>query len=465
MEEHVRDTIAGGTWLFLGNLTLSLSGLVFWLVIASIVGASSIGIASIVVSSSAIAVTLVSAGLNIAVIREVAARGVRASIASLLLALIAGSIAAAISIPLVCGVGYGELSIYSSLLALSTTMSIACMFSLIGLERFREYFVAIAAGSVAKLFIGIVLAVIGMRMLAPILGYLAYPVVASATALCFLAPSIARAAKTGSAPFSSGDLKSVALLALSNYPYVFSNQLLSMLSVYVFAYLVGKPVSTGVLYISLMVALAIAALPNSLLSAALPIGTRRGVDPFSESLRIGLALATPIAVAVIAAPRAVLSLINPELVGGADTLRVLLLSIAPLTALTAAITRLNKEGERRVLAIVGVARLVLLIALLAPLTRAYGALGAATAFLAANTLTLPIALRYLPNALRAIATPWTLHTATMLISYLAPLNELIVAAIAVVASIAVLHLTRTITIDELYNTLRTATSTLYKHRH
>ncbi len=463
MEKHVEDTIAGGTWLFLGNLTLSLTGFIFWIVIAKLVGASSIGVASAIVSSSAIAVTLVSAGLNIAVIREVAAKGVRALTVSLLWSLITGIIAAIISIPLVNGLGYSELSVYALLLALLTTSSIASIFSLIGLEKFKSYFIAIASGSIAKLVVGVALAVMGMKILAPLIGYLAYPLTAFLIALVLLVPTIKREIKTNDIHPSVNDLKSLVLLAFSNYPYMFSNQLLSMLSVYIFAYLVGKPVSTGVLYISLMVILAITAIPNSLLNAALPIGTRRNVDPFTESLRIGLALATPIIVAVVAAPKTILSLINPELIEGADTLRILLLSITPLIALTATITKLNKERKTKTLAFIGAIRLILLMALLVPLTRSYGTLGTAIAFLAANTLTLPIALRHIPNTLKTIVIPWKLHIAAMLFSYLTPVNEPITAITAMAASIIVLHLTKTITVSELYNTLKTAANTLYKH--
>ena len=201
---------------------------------------------------------------------------------------------------------------------------------------------------------------------------------------------------------------------------MFSTQLLTMLSVYIFAYLVREATFTGTLYISMMIALAIAAIPNSLLRAALPIGTRRNVDPFSNSLRIGLALATPIVVVVIATPRTILTLINPELVEGADTLRILMLSTAPLATLTAAITKLNKEKNTKALAIIEIARLIALIALLPPLTKTLGITGVATAYLAANTLLLPIALKHLPTTLKTVAIPWILHIATAILSSLTP---------------------------------------------
>jgi len=57
--------------------------------------------------------------------------------------------------------------------------------------------------------------------------------------------------------------------------------------------------------------LAILAIPSPLLNAALPIGARRNVDPFSDSLRIGLAPATLIIVAVVAGAKSASSSSKP----------------------------------------------------------------------------------------------------------------------------------------------------------
>ena len=75
-----------------------------------------------------------------------------------------------------------------------------------------------------------------------------------------------------------------------------------MLGVYIFAYTTGETDSTGALYISLMIIQAITAIPASILNAALPIATRRNKDPFTNTLRISLALAIPIIAAATAAP-------------------------------------------------------------------------------------------------------------------------------------------------------------------
>ncbi|RLI43752.1 hypothetical protein DRO64_05205, partial [Candidatus Bathyarchaeota archaeon] len=67
MKDIVQETIIGGAWISLGSLSISLGGFVFWLVIARLVGAEALGVASAVVSCSGIAITLVSAGLGMAV--------------------------------------------------------------------------------------------------------------------------------------------------------------------------------------------------------------------------------------------------------------------------------------------------------------------------------------------------------------------------------------------------------------
>ncbi|MCD6509711.1 MAG: hypothetical protein J7L11_04890 [Thermoprotei archaeon] len=45
------------------------------------------------------------------------------------------------------------------------------------------------------------------------------------------------------------DLRSVTTLTPPNYPFVFSTQLLSMPSIYIFAYVAREAIPTGTLYI------------------------------------------------------------------------------------------------------------------------------------------------------------------------------------------------------------------------
>ena len=456
MDDAVQETVIGGTWIFLGSLSISLGGFVFWLVIARLVGAEALGVASAVVSCSGIAVTFVSAGLGIAVMREVAVKGLNALAASMPLALVMGVGAAFLAAFLAHGLGYLDLAGIAFLLALANTISTPLLSGLLGLEKFRGYFAASFTGSLAKVLFGIALAVLGFKVLAPLLGYLAHPIVAATAAVAL----ITRVPRTDKIKLDPGGLKSLVFLTYSNYPYMFSNQLLSMLSVYVFAFLVGEALSTGTLYIALMIILAISAIPGSILNAALPVGARRNVDPFSEGFRIGLGLATPIIAVSLAAPTLILEAINLELVGGANALRILLLSIAPLTALTAVIIKLNKDAEKGKLTTLGLTRLIVLVALLPILTRIIGVEGAAAAFLLASTLLIPFALKIEPRISRPAAILWCIHLSVAIFAALAPVNEFVSAVIALAASISLMHITKIYTLTRYWNTLKTVINTI-----
>ena len=455
MEKYVEDTIAGGVWIFLGSVVVSASGFMFWLIATLLVGVENVGIASAAVSSSVIASTMASAGLNIAVVREVAAKGTRAFIASAVLASVLSIVAFALSAILAFSIGSSELSFPASMLALITVLSVPMISSLIGFGMFKEYFKAVLAGSIAKLCIGAILAITGFKAQAIVYGYIAYPLLASITA--FL--SIYRSIATGGLHVTTDDVRSVASLSLSNYPFVFSAQLLTMLSVYIFAYFVGEAVLTGTLYISMMITIAISTVSGSLLSAALSIGTRRGVEPFAESLRIGLALATPLIALVLAAPRIVLLAINTELAEGADALRILILSLTALAAVSAAIMKLNREKSIGSIAVIGLARLTVLVSLTPMLAKLYGIEGVSIAFLLANLIAFPIAVKHLPGSLSMLVKLWLLHLAIALVSYTIHANELLVAALAIPASFIIVC-TQIASLSELKQVLKIAISTL-----
>ena len=451
VRDEVAEVVGGGTWVLLGGLAVSLAGFVFWLVLSRLVGVESVGIASAIVSASGVASTLVSAGLNIAVIREVAAEGPKAFTTSLLLALVLGSVAAVVTVPLTYSLGYGSLASFASALALLSIMSIAAAQSLMGFEEFRKYFTAMLTSSIAKIAVGVALAVAGLSVLSPIIGYLTYPLVLLIAALLLALPVLK--CSEDLRPSVAG-FKSLVKLSLSNYPYVFSNQLLTMLGVYIFAYLVREAVPTGTLYIDLMISLAVAAIPGSILSAALPVSIRKGADTFAESFRVGLSLATPVVVLVGGASTALLSTINPDLTAGSLPLKVLLTSVAPLTALTAAIMALNKKGNAKEIAVLGLTRLTVLTALLPVVSNYFGLLGASLAYLLANIAPLPIARRYV-KIWNHLAVLWTIQTALILMSI--PLSsyvsELSLALALAAASILVMHVTRAYTIRELAKTI------------
>ena len=456
MDKSVEESVAGGTWLFLSNAAISVTGLAFWLIIARLAGVENVGAAGAVVSAAGVAAMLASSGLTLAVSREVAVYRSQAASASITLSLVAGGLAGLLGAGLVGVLEYKGLVLYTATLALLMVLSQAFSFILIGLEEFSGFFKVSLASSIVKLVAGAIMAWIGYGLLAPLAGFLAFPLVMTALSLSIMAARLGKEAFT----INTLRLKDLALLTFSNYPFMLSSQLLTVLSVYAFAVFSGEEFSTGVLYIAMMASLAIAAVPASILNAALPIAARRNSDPFTETLRIGLALSTPLIAGLTAAPGPILSLINPDLSKGTLTLIILLLTVTPVTVLTAVTNKLNKEYKRKEIAIMGAIRLATLLVLIYPLATRYSVEGAAAAYLAANILPLPLAYRYMPRSLPPSLILWMLQAGIPLGLSLLRIHSIASLVLAPFLSIAAIHLLRVASINEMSNTLRLAVTTL-----
>jgi len=408
----------------------------------------SLGEASEIISAAMLAVTLVSAGLPLAVIREVAElreRGyLAAAVTGAALAIIAGLLAAVLAAVL----GYSRYWLAAFALAMLSTASIPLIQGLVGLERYPTYFRALAVASTTKLLLGALLGLLGYGLLAALLGYLAHPLVLLGVALVVLV----RVAGSVQLRGLMGYARRVAGLALSNYPQAVSLQLMSVLSVYLFALIVGKPVNTGALYISLMAVLALSMVPNALMTAALPVSVESGREEvIRDQLRIGLGIATPIISLFIAAPRLALGLVKPELASIAGTAFLLmLLSTTPLVAIQAAINILNKRRDEKALLVIGGVRLVVLIVAIAALATRLGIDGAALAFLAANLAALPLAARVLGHGSRIVLTTWGVQLlfAPLYLLGLGPGAELLAGLAALAVSALLVHLFSVLRIDE-----------------
>ncbi len=444
----------GGSWIVLGNLSVSLTGLLFWLILPRLIGLRSLGEASEIISASMLATTLVSAGLPLAVIREVAELRengyVASALAGLGLALLGGGIATGLAFLL----GYSGYLFFSFFLTFLTIASIPLVQGLVGLERYTAYFRALLTGSLAKLFLGVFLGLLGYGLAAALTGYIAHPFVL----LVFSLMILFRLRNRYSLRAALRYLRRVLGLAASNYPQAASLQLMSVLSIYLFALIVGKPVNTGALYISLMAVLSLSMIPNTLMTAALPISVESGEETvINDQLRIGLGLSTPLVAFFVAAPRFTLRLVKPELAGIAGSaFLIMLLSVVPLVAVQAAVNILNKRRDKKRLIIIGSARLVVLIAAILLLARPLGLDGAALSFLFANLAALPLAFRILGHGARVTLSTWGLQLlfAPLYFLGLSPLSEFLAGLIAASTSTLVVHVLSILRYEEAMSLVR-----------
>jgi len=463
-DSSITEVVVGGAWIFSATLAVSASGFILWVIISRLLGVEVVGVTSAAVSAAGVASTLVAAGLPLAVMREFAAKGIEALKPAASVTLALGAASAAVAALMVAALPSNFSIPYwvPPALSLMTVASMVGLQALIGLGRFAAYFTSTLTASLAKVIVGIGLALLGWGTLAPLLGYVSYPITALLTTTYFLATTYLTRPRND--PSSSNSLidgaSSLLKLAYSNYPFLFSTQILNMLSVYFFAVLTGKAVDTGTLYLSLMIVLILNAVVGSALNASLSVSLRRGTDPFTDTLRLALAIAAPIATAVSVAPLLPLHLINPALVKGASTLALLTLTIPPTAVATAALVKANKEGRHSTIAALGIVRLTTLLALLPPLARIAGTDGVALAYLAANITPLPIAVKEIPGTLKTLTVTWGTQTMLTLATLTltpnpTPTQAVALALTAAATILAATHATKTANLKEIAGIITT----------
>jgi O-antigen/teichoic acid export membrane protein len=363
--------------MFTANFAAFAGGALYWFILARVVGLHGLGVGSGVVSAAGVVASVLGAGFGLAFARWVAENPGDApccAVAGLVVAAAAGLLAGLL------GLGLGGVFSASWALALGTVMvaSGVAVQILVGLGGFRRLAVAQALGGVAKLSLGLALGLAGYGAVAVLAGYLAHPLVLLAAGLLYagLSCSPRRAA---------GLIVGLAGLAGSNMLFAAGNQLVQSLGVYIYAVASGDTESTGVLYIGVMLAV-VAAMPvGSLASAALHHGVREGREMAISLAPLGLLASTLTASGMAGAAGLLPALLGARLPAAALTAVRLLVVGGPLLGLlNAALSELNRRSDAKALARVSGARLAAAAILFPVLSRAWGLLGAAAAFLASQ---------------------------------------------------------------------------------
>ena len=464
-DELTSSVVAGGTWLFMSSLVVSLAGFVMWIIITRVLGVTLVGSASALTSAAGMSVAFISSGLPIAVIREFAAYGRGALrptlLVSAVLAAAAGGLAYALAARIPHSFGIPTWSAVP--LATLSVLSIVFLRGLVGIGLFKRFFKVILTSSVIKVLVAVVCALTGYGVLAPILGYVAFPLVGA------LVGSFALLSFLGTGDVCERvTVGEVVRAAYSNYPFAFSNQVLVMLSVYFFATLVGKAFGTGVLYLSFMIVSVVMSICASVLTASLSIGLRLGTNPFTQALRAGLALTMPLATALAVAPALTLRLINPALAPGSQVLSILALSVAPASVVAAYIMRMNREKAYGRVAVVGVVRLAVLAVLIPVLAGVAGASGVALAFLLANIASLAVVLPRFGEAVPQLVVLWLTQSVALLASSLlgvGPYSSLarlaLTFSLGFLITLAVGHVTGVAKLGSILSTIKSALRSVF----
>ncbi len=168
-----------------------------------------------------------------------------------------------------------------------------------------------------------------------------------------------------------------------------------------------------------------------------------------------MGLVAPLAAVLAAAPRGVLGLLGPRYAGGSQILLVFSLSIIPVAGLSLASTRLNAEARFHRLLAAGLARLGLLLALVALLAGSLGLLGVAAAYTVSSLAGLLLAAP--PSLLRVVGLSFLVYGGASLLGRAsllagAPWPAAVLAALA--SGYAASHLARLASLREASRLLR-----------
>lgn len=450
LEEAFAEVVRGSFWLVLGNLIVSLGGLVFWLFSGRVAGAEAIGYATGAFSLAMMLSSLGNLGLNYAVLREVPEKGARAYTSALTLALILGAVIASLSI-LFTGM-YGGIASYIPLiylLTISILITLVSTHTLIAALRAKHVFTVNTISTTVKILVGLSLALIGMGGYGLLLGILSAQIVALA------ASTILALAAVGFARPRMEDLVDTLKIGASNYPQILSNQLVVSAGVVLIALLTGSPRDTGVFYVALMIALGIAVIPGSMASISLPVMVKnKNYGIADESLRIGAAIVLPLAVAIGLDSREVLGIINPDFTVGALTLTILTLAIIPQAIVLNGISKLNSEKNLRRVLGVGIVRLATLLILTILLVPNLGILGASIAYLGSAITPIPLfsKILYLKDSVKLIITQVSLLG---MIPFTKLIGPHITAIIGVTLSLVILLKMEILRVKDIINLFKT----------
>ncbi|GEM_PF-2401033 len=428
--------LAGGTWLFLAGLVFNLFNFIYWFLITRIAGVSIIGLASTVYSSAIIASTIVSSGLDIAVMREVSSYGLFLIKRIFPSILIISMVSFVLSYMLTLIVGFDTgVAVISGILAFLNVISVILLAALIGSTMFKHYFIALTTSSVLKLLVGIFLILFGFGLYSLLFGFMAY-LLASIVLSIYSIYSTTRKNIIDIQPNEASinyNIFSFFKIGYSNYFFTITNQILTYIFTYTFMFIVRKAIDTGTLYISIMIITVISMFPQALLNASLPISIREKTDEISSSLRLGIAISGFLCISLLPVSTDVLAILNQNLTYGEETLNILILSVPFMVGLTTYLMKWNKELKIKNIIIVGFTRLLTLLVLLVFLASHQGIIGAALSYLVSNIISYFVAYMVDKKYLKAIIFTSIFLMIEYLMNHVISLKMLIPIIIAIYA--------------------------------
>jgi O-antigen/teichoic acid export membrane protein len=374
------DFVTPSILLFLDNLLVSAGGWIYWLIISKITTASEIGLAITVYSLVILVTSIAHLGIEYPLLKKSLVPGSRILGTSLMIELIL----ALGSIPFVLFVIHtfydestGQFTWISITLLIIITLENVLRFALLGISNSRIVLIIDFIAQGIKLPAGFLLVYFSFGAFGILLAYVLEGLFITLTSLYFVRKSFS---------FQLGDGKYILETikdALVNTPAKLSKMIIVTLSIILLSIMNVGNSEVGIYYVALMITIVATSFATSMAYMVIPSSSKLMKDLSPSSLRISLSLTAPIVVALLVAPRSILSLIGPEYENAETVLYVLSMSIIPASITVNMISMLNNLSRFRMLILNGLVQMAVFLVSFFLFVPIYGTLGAAISILIA----------------------------------------------------------------------------------
>lgn len=368
------DFVTPGFLLFLDSLIVSIAGWIYWVVISKLTSASELGLAVTVYSLVLLVTTIIQLGLEYPLLKKSNIRNSQMLGTSFVIELIL----TVASIPIVFFVintvydtSVEQFTWLAIVLLIVLSLDFVFRFALLGISNSKIVLIIDLIGVIIKLSTGFVLVLLEYGSLGILLAYLLEGFFVIFASLFFVLKSMS---------FRIGNMyyfKETIRDAMINTPAKYSKLVVVILSVVFLSVLNIGASDIGIFYVALMITIVVASFASSMAYMVIPTSITLKRDLSASSLRISLALTAPIVVALLVAPKSILSLINLDYVSGEFVLFILALGIIPSSLTINIISKLNNLNKSKSLILVGILQVVTFFASFLALVPEYETVGAA----------------------------------------------------------------------------------------
>ena len=348
----IKKLIKGSFYISLANVLFSVCNFLFWIIFGKLLELKEIGYVTTAFSLSFILSSIANLGFNYAVLREIQIKK-EVLTNSLVLAVLSLSIFSFILI-----LFKNLFPDFISLLPLIFLLSLIFIFStilsfaLLGLEKYKEYFITRLI-MFLKIPLGLIL--FPLKSFGILLSLVFTSMISFSVMLKYLNRYFSKT-------IDLEIIKDILKLGLSNYPMIFSSFFLLSLSTTLIAYFTKNPEIAGLFYFSLMFLLVLEILPNSFNLISIPLGVK-DKEIVKESIRIGLGMSLPLILLAIVFGKKLLGLIKRDFIKAYPSFLLLSLALVSDIFIVNTVSKLNAEKRLKELTFLGLFRTLSLISL------------------------------------------------------------------------------------------------------